>query len=327
MSTKDAILSLLETHREQAFSGEALARQLGISRAAVWKAIKELQSQGHSIEAVPNRGYTMRSTSEVLSEQGVRPYLRGAVPRLVVEKEVESTNVTAKALAAQGAPHGTLVVADSQTGGRGRRGRRFLSPPGTGLYLTMVLRSGLPMECVVPLTSAAAVATYRAIRKVCGKELSIKWVNDLYWKGKKCCGILTEAAADMESGGVDYVVVGIGLNLLEPEGGFPPELRDIAGPIFEPGEPVQRCRIAAEIANELLDMAAALPATPFMEEYIRRNLVPGRDIFVVQNGTRRPAHALAITPDGHLLVENPDGKTEELSFGEVSIRMNEGGSL
>ena len=136
---------------------------------------------------------------------------------------------------------------------------------------------------------------------MCGKELSIKWVNDVYWRGKKCCGILTEAAADMESGGVDYVVVGIGLNLLEPEGGFPPELRDIAGSIFDPGEPVQRCRIAAEVANELLDMADALPETPFMEDYIQHNFVPGKDIFVIQNGEKRPAHARAITPDGHLV--------------------------
>ncbi len=320
-STKEQVLSLLETHREQFFSGEALAAQLGVSRAAVWKAVKELQKQGHSIEAVPNRGYTMRSTSEVLSEQGVRPYLNERIPMLVVEKEVVSTNITAKELAAKGAPHGTLVMADAQTGGRGRRGRSFSSPPGTGLYLTMILRSGLPMECVVPMTSAAAVAVYRAIRKVCGKELSIKWVNDVYWRGKKCCGILTEAAADMESGGVDYVVVGIGLNLLEPEGGFPPELRDIAGSIFDPGEPVQRCRIAAEVANELLDMADALPETPFMEDYIQHNFVPGKDIFVIQNGEKRPAHARAITPDGHLVVDNPDGTTEELSFGEVSIRI------
>lgn len=327
MSTKEEILSLLETHREQAFSGQALADRLGISRAAVWKAVKELQKQGHSIEAVPNKGYTMRSTSEVLSEQGVRPYLTRPVPRLVVEREVVSTNLTAKELAAQGAPHGTLVVADAQTGGRGRRGRSFSSPPGTGLYLTMLLHSGLPMECAVPITSAAAVAVYRAIRKVCGRELEIKWVNDLYRNGKKCCGILTEAAADMESGGVDYVVVGIGLNLLEPEGGFPPEIRDVAGSIFDPGEPVQRCRIAAEIANELWDMAEQLPATPFMEDYIAHNLVPGKEIFVIQNGTRRPARALSITPDGHLLIENSEGKTEELSFGEVSIRVKQGGSL
>ncbi|WP_367923937.1 biotin--[acetyl-CoA-carboxylase] ligase [uncultured Ruthenibacterium sp.] len=321
MSTKEKILSLLETHREQAFSGEMLAQQLGISRAAVWKAIKELQKQGHCIEAVPNKGYTMCQTSEVLSEQGVRPYLTQQVPMLIVEKEVVSTNLTAKELAAQGAPHGTLVVADAQTGGRGRRGRSFSSPPGTGLYLTMLLRSNLPMECVVPVTSAAAVAVYRAIKKVCGKELEIKWVNDLYRNGKKCCGILTEAAADMESGGVDYVVVGTGLNLLEQEGGFPPELKNIAGAIFDPGESVQRCRIAAEIANELLIMANELPKTPFMKDYIEHNLVPGKDIFVIQNGIQRPAHACSITEDGHLMVKNEAGEMEELSFGEVSIRV------
>ena len=145
-------------------------------------------------------------------------------------------------------------------------------------------------------------------------------MNDLFYRGKKCCGILTEAAADVETGGVDYLVVGIGLNLLPPEGGWPEELAEIAASIFTPGEHVGRCRIAAAIADELLALCTALPDTSFMAEYRARNLVPGRDVDVIQNGERWPAHALAITDDGHLLVRLPGGGQEELSFGEVSIR-------
>ncbi|MFQ9991902.1 biotin--[acetyl-CoA-carboxylase] ligase [Ruthenibacterium lactatiformans] len=228
MTTKERILALLEENRGTPLSGEVLAEELGVSRTAVWKAIKDLQKAGHAIAAAQNRGYTLDTDSEVLSEQGVRLFLRNKSLNLVVAQELESTNLTAKQMAAAGAPHGTLVVADSQTAGRGRRGRSFASPPGTGLYLSMVLRSALPMQSAVLVTSAAAVAVCRAVERAAGKRLDIKWVNDLFYRGKKCCGILTEAAADVETGGVDYLVVGIGLNLLPPEGGWPEELAEIA---------------------------------------------------------------------------------------------------
>lgn len=321
MPTKERLLALLEENRGTPLSGEALARRLGVSRTAVWKAMRELREQGHAIDAGPGRGYTLHAQSDVLSEQGIRHYLRAPVPRLVVEQTLVSTNLTAKRLAAEGAPHGTLVVADSQTGGRGRRGRSFASPPGTGLYLSMVLRGALPMQSAVRITSAAAVAVCRAVERVCGKRLSIKWVNDLYTGGKKCCGILTEAAADVESGGVDYLVVGIGVNLFAPRDGWPAELADIAAPVLAPGETVNRCRLAAAIGDELLALYGALPDTSFLEEYRARNIVPGREILILQNGHSRPAHALDITDDGHLRVRLPDGGEELLSFGEVSIRV------
>lgn len=320
MTTKTQILTWFETNRGEIISGEVLAERFGVSRTAVWKAIKDLQKAGHAIEAVPQKGYTMHSDNEVLSEEGIRPYLTQEVPMLVVESEIDSTNLLAKQLAAQGAGHGTLVIADAQKQGRGRRGRNFSSPPGTGLYLTMILRNHLPMDSAVMVTSAAAVAVCRAIETVCGKQLSIKWVNDLFYQEKKCCGILTEASADMESGGVDYLVVGIGLNLVTPQEGFPPELQEIATAIFEQGEPVRRCRIAAAIANELLQLANALPDTSFMQDYRARNFTTGRDITILQNGMTRPAHALAILDSGHLLVQTQQGE-EELSFGEISIRL------
>lgn len=320
MTTKEKVLACLEQNRGLPLSGEALAEKLELSRTAVWKAIKDLQKQGHAITAAKGQGYILEADSNVLSEQGIRRWLGQDFPPMIVTQEIESTNTTARELASKGAVHGTMVIADHQTGGRGRRGRSFASPAGTGLYLSMIVRSPLPMEQVVLVTSAAAVAVCQAVEQVTGKHLSIKWVNDLFWNGKKCCGILTEAAADMETGGLDHLVVGVGLNLLPPQGGWPEELRDIAGSIFEEGEPVDRCRLAAAIGQKLLEACAALPDTSFMQEYRARNLVPGRDVFIVQNGSRRPAHAEAITDDGHLLVRLPDGTPEELSFGEVSIR-------
>ncbi len=320
MTTKERVLRALEENRGTPLSGEALAEQLGVSRTAVWKAVNDLKKDGHKIASAQNKGYTLSVDNNVLSVQGIRKYRSDPSLPITVEQELVSTNTTAKQLAAQGAPHGTLVVADSQTGGRGRRGRSFSSPPGTGLYLSMVVRSRLPMESAVLVTSAAAVAVCRAMEKTAGKQLSIKWVNDLFLDGRKCCGILTEASADMETGGVDYLVVGIGLNCFEPQEGWPEELRGIAGSVFRQGETADRCRIAAAIADELLALCETLPDTAFMEEYRARNFVPGREIFIVQNGTRRPATAKSITDDGHLLVTLPDGTQEELSTGEVSIR-------
>lgn len=321
MTTKEQILALLEQNRGTPLSGEALAQKLNISRTAVWKAIKELQKAGHRISAAQNRGYTLDCSSDVLSEQGIRALLTDPTLPVIVEQQMVSTNQTARQLAAEGAAHGTLVAANCQTGGRGRRGREFFSPAGTGLYLSMVLRGNLPMDSAVLITSAAAVAVCRAVAKTIGKQLDIKWVNDLYYNGKKCCGILTEAVTDMETGGVDHIVVGVGLNLLPPKEGWPEHLQTIAGSLLQPGETADRCRMAAAIAEELLCLFGNLPDLSFMEEYRARNLVPGREILVLQNGSSRPAQAEAITDRGHLAVRFENGDRQELAFGEVSIQV------
>lgn len=320
MSTKERVLAALEQHRGQAISGQSLANQLGISRTAVWKAIQALVAQGHAIDSTPNQGYTLQINNDILSPQGIRRHLKGDFP-LEVHQQIGSTNARAKELAVSGAPHGTLVVANSQTEGRGRRGRTFLSPSDTGLYLSMIVRSALPMEKNVLITSAAAVAVCRAVEETTGKHLSIKWVNDLYTKRGKCCGILTEAATDLETGDLDYIVIGVGLNLLPPKNGWPPEVQDIAASVFEKNEPIDRCRLTASIANHLLAICEELPTKSFMEEYRSRNIVPGHPITILQNGIRRSAFACSITDEGHLVVRLPDGCTQQLSFGEVSIRL------
>lgn len=322
MTVRESVLAALAGAKGQPVSGEALAETLGVSRAAVWKAVGALQAQGHAIEGAPGVGYRLAPGGPLLFAEGVRAWLAQPSVQVQAHAVIDSTNRAAKAMGAAGAPSGSLAVADCQTAGRGRRGRGFASPPGTGLYLSVLLRPapGVTMAQAALVTAAAAVAVCGAVEALGGPALSIKWVNDLYnAEMHKCCGILTEAAADMETGGLDYLVVGMGLNLHRPAGGFPPELAGIAGPIFPESQAVDRCRLAAEITNRLCVLAARLPAADFMEAYRARNLVPGRDIFILQNGERRPARALAITDDGHLLVESARGR-EELSYGEVSIR-------
>ena len=287
-------------------------------------ALGHAEADGHAVVSVAGHGYQLGTGSDVLSAEGIRPFLHRQDVTVRGEACVDSTNTVAKELAAAGAAHGSVVAAGQQTAGRGRRGRAFSSPADTGLYLSVILRSGVSMTDAALITSAAAVAVCRAVERVCKHtDLRIKWVNDLYRNEKKCCGILTEAAADMESGGVDYLIVGIGINLCQPAGGFPPELASIATSVFDANEhpAAVRCRLTAAVVNELLPLAEALPAASFMEEYRARNLVPGREVTIVQNGAERPAHALSITDSAHLLVRLPDGSEEELSFGEVSLRL------
>ena len=145
-------------------------------------------------------------------------------------------------------------------------------------------------------------------------------MNDLYWQGKKCCGILTEAVTDVESGGLDHMVVGIGIDLVRPQGGWGEGLEDIVGALYAPGQPVPRCALAAAVTDELLALSAVLPRAPFMPEYIAHNFVPGHDVTLLRGGAAVPAYAVRITQAGHLVVRTEEGE-HEVSFGEVSLRM------
>ena len=208
LSTKQALLQALSAAGGGYISGEALAGRLGVSRAAIHKAAAALTAQGYALEAVPRRGYRLAGGDPFCAE-AVGPY---PAP-IHLHDTLESTNQTAKQLALEGAAHGTLVLAGHQTAGRGRKGRVFESPAGKGVYLSLVLRVSVPASEALAVTISAAVAVARAVKALCGLELGIKWVNDLYYQGKKVCGILTEAGTSVESGQLEWLVVGIGLNL------------------------------------------------------------------------------------------------------------------
>ena len=210
-------------------------------------------------------------------------------------------------------------MAGKQTAGRGRRGRSFYSPEEAGLYLSVILKPRGSLKESLLLTAEAAVAVYKAVLRTTGISLGIKWVNDLYYNEKKVCGILTEAVIDFESGDIDFAVVGIGLNLYEAEGGYPSEIRNVAGALYENREAaaeLDRNRLAAEIINALLEETRELRLPP---EYIQQNLVPGREIQIVDGQDIRKAKALEICPDGRLKVQESDGSLSILAYGEVSL--------
>ena len=231
---------------------------------------------------------------------------------------VDSTNTVCKTLAQQGAEDGTAVIAARQTAGRGRLGRRFESPAGKGIYLSLVLRPGLPMTEAQAVTVSAAVAVCRAVKRLCGLDLGIKWVNDLYYNGKKVCGILTEAGADIESGQLEWLVVGIGLNLISRPEDWPEELRPIAGSLYPGGPaPVSRAALAGAIARELLGLC---PAFDCLDEYRARCFVPGHWVTVCTGTEIYAAQALSIDDAGRLVVQREGGRIEALRCGEVTIR-------
>ena len=231
---------------------------------------------------------------------------------------VGSTNTELTELIRQGAAEGTVVLARQQTAGRGRLGRRFESPAGKGIYLSLVLRPGLPMTEAQAVTVSAAVAVCRAVKRLCGLDLGIKWVNDLYYNGKKVCGILTEAGADIESGQLEWLVVGIGLNLTSRPEDWPEELRPIAGSLYPGGPaPVSRAALAGAIARELLGLC---PAFDCLDEYRARCFVPGHWVTVCTGTESYAAKAVVIDDAGRLIVQREGGRTEALCHGEVSIR-------
>ena len=237
MTVKSSLLEMLEKNKGEVLSGESIAGELGCTRAAVWKAVKSLREEGYHIEAGPNKGYMLAKDTNRLSQEGIRLFLDDPKVKIDIYDELESTNQTAKKEAMMGeAGHGAFVIARSQTAGRGRRGREFYSPADTGLYMSVILKPQGTIHDSLLITTAAAVAVYRAVAQICGIQLDIKWVNDLFYKGKKVCGILTEAVTDFESGNIEFVVVGMGLNLYLDQENMPAELRNIAGALYETKE-------------------------------------------------------------------------------------------
>ena len=259
--TKDAVLAILR--KENGYiSGEHISRLLGVSRAAVNTAVKALRAEGYEILSSTNKGYHLHTVPNSLHAKELSAYLEEERMQAVeCLDSVDSTNNRLRELALAGAPNGQVVLADKQTQGRGRRGRAFASPQDNGIYLSILFYpDSLPTD-IVEITAWTAVATNNAIAAVCGVRAGIKWVNDLVFGRKKVCGILTEMSVESEGGYVQYIIIGIGINVNEQEGDFPEELQDIATSLaMETGNTHSRARLAAALIHELDKMQEAWPS-------------------------------------------------------------------
>ncbi len=304
-------------------SGQELCERFQVSRTAVWKVVRQLEAEGYEIEAVRNRGYRLKTAGDILSQAEILSSIRGswAGREILYLDEVDSTNTAAKKAAENGAVHGTLVVSERQTGGKGRRGRAWDSPRGTGIFMTLILRPNMAPVHASMLTLVAALAVADGIRECTGAESLIKWPNDIVMSGKKICGILTEMSADPDC--INYVAVGIGINVNMEE--FPEEIRGVAASIFtETGKKTKRSLLISavmaaferyyEVFMKTTDMSGLL------EDYNGKLANCGRTVRVLDPAGEYSGTAIGIDREGELLVGMEDTTVRRVLSGEVSVR-------
>lgn len=320
----DQVLTLLE--RADGFlSGEQMSKELGVTRAAVWKQVKRLRERGYEIEAANNLGYRLKRKPETLDRREITALLSGHPwqERITVLETVDSTNNLAKRAAMAGAPHGSVYISDEQTGGRGRQGRTFLSPKGRGIYLTVLLRPDCAPSELSHVTAMTAVAVCDAVENACGVRPGVKWTNDLILNEKKIAGILSELSVEWESSTLEYLVVGIGVNCSHRREEFPEELRERATSIrMETGQPVDRNRLAAEMVRSLSRMSDEMLSEKgrWMERYASDCITIGRQVRVLRGDSARTGTATGIDENGALIVRYDSGETGVVFTGEVSVR-------
>lgn len=314
MSTKASILFYLQ---QQNYSGTQLAEKLNISRNAVWKAIQSLVTEGFVIEKQKN-GYHLTAQPTTLNETCIQAaFLNDTVH---VYPTIDSTNTQAKLYADTISTRG-VFIASEQTAGRGRYGRTFYSPMGSGIYISAIYPAKSIQKQLSLVTPLAAVAVSRAITTQLGIDVGIKWVNDLFLNGKKVSGILTEAIYSVEAGVLEYVIVGMGINVTTPQN-IPDELVDVIGYLTD--KQVDMNALAIAIIKELFLLLEQLPNTDFMSEYIERSILIGQSVTVQKPNETFHALVKDITPHGLLVIENENKETLTLEHGEVSIRLNKG---
>ena len=313
--TNEKLINLLLSENGYV-SGEKIAKETGVTRNCVWKKIKELKNEGYDIVSVPNKGYLLKNSGNNFSAAIIKSRLNKDI-EVECEGTVTSTNTILKGEAATSSEKKEkILIANRQTEGRGRLGKSFFSPEETGMYMSMLLYPKFKATESYLITAAAAVAVCRAIEKISSdKKPKIKWVNDVFINSKKVCGILTEGATDFESGGLEYAVVGIGVNLFTSEKIFPGELKNIAGSIFEKApSPETRNEFAAAVINEFF--AVYENGVGFMKEYKERSFLIGRRVISALGG----GVVEDITDGAELVLRLDSGEIKTISAGEISVK-------
>ncbi len=316
MTLRDSIISMLETHKGEYISGQSIADALSVSRSAVSKCINSLKNEGFDIKSVNNLGHCLDTNCDIISSAGILSHIEDENIEVRVFKTIDSTNSEAKRAITNGLTADAIFIADEQTSGRGRRGRSFYSPKTSGLYFSCVLHPTVSLAESTLLTAAAAVAVCESIEEITKKHPKIKWVNDIFIDRKKVCGILTEAVSDFESGRVQAVIVGIGINLTTEY--FPDEINQIAASV---GQNINRNYLSAIVFKKLKAFCDSLPEKGFMEEYRKRSLVLGETVYFTRNGIDYTAKAEEILDDGGLAVTTDDNERIVLQSGEISVKL------
>ncbi len=318
---KEKILELLK-QADGYVSGQMICEQLNVSRTAVWKNINALKREGYQIDSVNNKGYRLISEPDLLNEMRIREYLqtKWLAKKIIYLPVTDSTNTQAKKMGEEGAEHGTLVVTQCQTAGRGRRGRSWESPEGN-VYFTFLLRPEVEISRASMITLVAALAVAKAVDDVTGLDSKIKWPNDVVANEKKLCGILTESSSDLEY--INYAVVGIGINVNQTA--FPEEIAETASSLLlETGHTVDRGQLLGVFLNRFEQYYETFIQTEDMsglrDVYNEKLVNCGREVKIIEKDRERVLKALGIDNDGGLVVENSEGERESIISGEVSVR-------
>ncbi len=319
---KAKILSMLRG-TDGYISGQQLCEKFQVSRTAVWKVMEQLKAEGYQIEAVRNRGYRLEKSPDVMTKTELDSLLDTAWAgrNIFYFSETDSTNTQAKRLGDEGAVHGTLAVAEKQTGGKGRRGRRWESPAGSSIYMSILLRPDILPNQAPMLTLVMAQSVAKAIQIYAGEEALIKWPNDIVLNGKKVCGILTEMSTEIQW--INHVVIGAGINVNTEN--FPAEIAETATSLYlESGKRQKRSLLIAEVLRQFeryyslfLD-AGDLSAV--QEEYNSLLVNLGREARVLEPGHEYNGTAAGINETGELLIHTKDGQIRKVYAGEVSVR-------
>ena len=322
---KENIISILESNKGLFISGEKLANDLNVSRAAVWKVVKSLKNEGYDILSVSNKGYALSKETDILSSKIIKdnmPKYRDKF-NFVIYKTVESTNIVARGMAMNGADSGTVVIAEEQTSGYGRNGKSFFSPYGTGIYMSIILNLKKEKKIFNSsfITTAAAMAVSKSIEEISNENTQIKWVNDVFINGKKVCGILTEGAFSFEDGKLDYAVIGIGINVNFPKNGFPEEINNIAVSInkMQNNKDIRNILIA-KILERMYEYYFNNVA--FYDEYKKRSFLIGKKVSLNIDNEEHIVKVLDIDKTFALVAEFQDGKIDRIVSGSVNHRVS-----
>lgn len=323
ISVKQATLNLLEKNKGTYVSSTLICDTLKVTRTSVWKSINTLKNDGYAILSKNNMGYCLCNNNDILSEESIQKYLTKDKNIFKIEtfQTLGSTNDYAKELASIGACEGTVIISEEQTKGRGRLNRSFFSPKSTGIYMSIILRPELKAEDALCITTAAAVAVCHAIKTVMDKNVSIKWVNDVFYNNKKVCGILTESAFNCEMGTLDYAVLGIGINVKKPNDEFPKELNSIATSLSNNCDSDVRSRLVASILENFWSYYVELSDKKYLSSYIKHCTFLGKDIEILTKNGPIPAKAIDINDDFSLMAISKGGNQLKLNSGEISIKI------
>lgn len=317
---KKEVLRLLK-EKNGYLSGQEISQRLSVSRTAVWKVIKQLREEGYEIESASNRGYRLIQAPDQMTAAELGSRLSGCPlgQNILYKEEIDSTNTEGKRQAEAGACHGTLIVSERQNQGKGRRGRAWTSPRGSGIWMSLLLRPKIKPENASGLTLVAALAVSRAVEQITGLEAGIKWPNDLVMNKKKICGILTEMSSEMDF--VHYVIIGIGINVNMK--GFPVELPFATSLRIEGGRKYVRAELASAVLFEFSKCYDSFLETENMEklllDYNRRLVNKDCQVKVTNGAEEIEGIARGINGQGELLIEI-DGRIQRILSGEVSVR-------